>query len=565
MKTRVRLLLDAFVEIFVAPIRSGRPRPREWPAGVAPVMALAGIGYLIGVLLVLGAPWLRAADRPVIIDGAEAIGSTSMTVLLWLVSLTLALGLTAALHVHPLLKLISIVVFLLPLSPQLALGTSPLAVLASLIGVVVFFVVRRRGSFASWEFPVIWILVSIAVMVPLIVKGNLGYDMRTSTVLVILAFVNALAVPALMMTGYAAAQVGVSFSQWMGLRLTQVLPNRVTLIATAALALGNLGYGAWSTYRGRPGWELENWLGSALLVVLTVIIIVGLLSGLPVRGVSRRDPADPDTLGDSWASQAFGLASVTLAFMLLTSVSAIAGGLADVLVGPQPDWLANLSTSNVLIFLVRIGQAALALWWGWKRARRGDRVTPVVLGAYCAIMIISALSLVTSWTWLAWEIEPAGVLILVIGALVWWTARGAAGAHHALILALLVTLFRFREPLSEPGMVFGAVSASAVLLISLLWRVLTDGDLMAGDSAALPQASRVLAFGTMTLLAVLILAVTAQMRIQTAAIDQSAMISLGDMTLGGALFMAAGLASVMALWASRHRDALIAGAIRHPR
>ena len=149
----------------------------------------------------------------------------------------------------------------------------------------------------------------------------------------------------------------------------------------------------------------------------------------------------------------------------------------------------------------------------------------------------------------------------MIGALIWCTGRGDAGVHQALILALLVTLFRFREPLSEPGMIFGAVSASAVLLISLLWRVMTDGDLMAGDSKALPQSSRVLAFATMTLLAVLILAVTAQMRIETTAIDQSGMVGLGDMTLGGALFMAAGIASLVALWTYRRGDALTAGPV----
>ncbi len=561
MKTQARVVVDALDKIFVDPIRSGRPRPKDWQPGLAPVMALAAAGYLIGVVLVLGAPWLRSADRPVVIERAEVIGSASMTVLLWLVTLTLAVGLTAALHVHPLLKLISIIVFLLPLTPQLALGTGSLAVVASVGGTIIFFLIRRRGSFAGWEFPVIWILVSTGVMMPLISTGHFGYDIRTSTVLLILAFMNSLAVPALMMTGYAAAQVGISFSQWMGLRLSQLMPRYLSLVAISVLGLGNLGYAIWSTHQRRLGWELENWMGSVLLVALAAGIIAVLWSGLPDRGTSPRDPADPDALADSWTSQAFGLASVTLAFMLLTSLGAVAGGLADVFLGSQPDWLANLSSSTTLVFLVRLGQAALALWWGWHRARRGDRVTPVVLGAYAAIMAISALSVLTAWAWFAWEIEPAGVLLLMIGALIWCTGRGDAGVHQALILALLVTLFRFREPLSEPGMIFGAVSASAVLLISLLWRVMTDGDLMAGDSKALPQSSRVLAFATMTLLAVLILAVTAQMRIETTAIDQSGMVGLGDMTLGGALFMAAGIASLVALWTYRRGDALTAGPV----
>ena len=151
MKTQARVVVDALDKIFVDPIRSGRPRPKDWQPGLAPVMALAAAGYLIGVVLVLGAPWLRSADRPVVIERAEVIGSASMTVLLWLVTLTLAVGLTAALHVHPLLKLIGIIVFLLPLTPQLALGTGSLAVVASVGGTIIFFLIRRRGSFAGWE------------------------------------------------------------------------------------------------------------------------------------------------------------------------------------------------------------------------------------------------------------------------------------------------------------------------------------------------------------------------------------------------------------------------------
>ena len=73
MKTQARVVVDALDKIFVDPIRSGRPRPKDWQPGLAPVMALAAAGYLIGVVLVLGAPWLRSADRPVVIERAEIV------------------------------------------------------------------------------------------------------------------------------------------------------------------------------------------------------------------------------------------------------------------------------------------------------------------------------------------------------------------------------------------------------------------------------------------------------------------------------------------------------------
>ena len=263
---------------------------------------------------------------------------------------------------------------------------------------------------------------------------------------------------------------------------------------------------------------------------------------------SQDDPAEPDELINAWHEDAYLLAMLMLAPMLLAGVSSVSGAMVAFLTGSTPDWLATVSTNNASVAIGRLLQAGFAGVLAWRRARSGDRVAPMVLGAYATIMTLSAAAVGTGWRWLTWEPEPVGVLLLVglLGALV---TRGnrPAGLQHGLVLVLLVSLYRFREVLSEPGTVFATASATGVLLISLLWRVLTDGELARGDSRQFPHASRILVYATMSLLAVVSLAISAQVRVEGSALDQTSMMAYGDRTLGGALFFAAGLAALAAL------------------
>lgn len=67
----IQVLLDALAEVLVVPIREGLPQPRSWPAGLAPIMVVAGVGYLLALGLVLGAPLLINNTRLIVISGAE--------------------------------------------------------------------------------------------------------------------------------------------------------------------------------------------------------------------------------------------------------------------------------------------------------------------------------------------------------------------------------------------------------------------------------------------------------------------------------------------------------------
>lgn len=542
-----RVLQDALRDVVVAPIQDGMPQPRRWPGGVAPILALAGVAYLISMVLVLAAPWIMRHDALIVIEGREVISAGSMTVITWLVTLTLGIGLTAVLHIQPVLRIIAVLLLLAPLTPIAAVPERGwMAALGGLV-IIVIFLVRARGRFALWEFPVLWGLVCVALLGPLQQEANFGYDQRTLSMQLVLLMMTTLALPALLMGGYAASQIGVSLAQRLGFGSAQALPQRLVVAVIGALVVLNLADAVVQTIRRTPGWSGMVWLGSGVALVLVVAVLLALRRALP-EVPSQDDPAEPDELINAWHEDAYLLAMLMLAPMLLAGVSSVSGAMVAFLTGSTPDWLATVSTNNASVAIGRLLQAGFAGVLAWRRARSGDRVAPMVLGAYATIMTLSAAAVGTGWRWLTWEPEPVGVLLLV-GLLVALVTRGnrPAGLQHGLVLVLLVSLYRFREVLSEPGTVFATASATGVLLISLLWRVLTDGELARGDSRQFPHASRILVYATMSLLAVVSLAISAQVRVEGSALDQTSMMAYGDRTLGGALFFAAGLAALAGL------------------
>lgn len=541
----LRVLLDALVEVLVVPIRDGHPRPRSWAPGVAPVMVVAAIGYLIALVLLLAAPLLVDVERLVIIDGAQVIGSGTQTVLIWLVGLVLALGLTAVLHIAPLLRVVGLVLLLMPLVLLVSVPDRGLVAGLGMLGIIVFFVVRVRARFAGWEFAVLWVLVSLTLLVPLQWDVNHGYDQRTVLTQLVLLTMSSLAVPALMMGGYAASQIAVSWSQWVGFRTVEHARRLPVVISSAVLAVGYLALAIWRSIDGAPGWAPSAWIGSLLVVVLASAVVLAMRAALPVTGRHRADPTEPDELVTAWRRPAYLMALVMLAPMLLSIITATAGAIVGTIAGSTPDWLATLGANNTLLVVVRAGQAIIAGRLGWRRARLGDQVAPVVLGSYSAVMALSAAAVVTGWRLFSWELGPVSALLLLLMLAMMIASDGEHGLHHLLVVSLLVWVYGVREVLSDPSAVFVAAPVAAVLLGSLLWRLLTDGELTRGDSPGFPAASRVLGWAAMSLLALVSLAVSAQIRLQGSPLDQAPMMAFGDRTLGGALFLAAGIASLL--------------------
>lgn len=477
-----------------------------------------------------------------------------MTLLTWLTSLILATGLTAVLHMHVLVRLAGLVLQLSPLVLLIVMPNHGWLALVAIGGIIAFFAVRARARFAGWEFAVLWVLVSLGLLGPMRAAQNFGYDHRTLTVQLVLTMMTSLAAPALLVAGATAGQLAVSLSQWIGFRSAEAVRATPLLIVTAVLVVANLADSGHRISTGATGWLPHNLVGSAMLIVLSVVTVVVLRTGLPVRRWNRTDPSEPDELGDAWRRPAYLLAMFMLISMLVTGVAAFADAFVGAFTGSSPDWLATLPSNPWYVAGVRATQAVVAVVFGWRGSRAGDQTTPIVLGCYAALMAMSAVGMTTGWRWLVWEPEPLGAMLLVVVLVLLVVTRGSAGLHNALVVALVVWLYRFREVLSEPTAIIAAAAAGNLLLLSLLWRVLTDGELARGDSADFPRASRVLVYATMSLLAVASLAVSAQLRVQGSALDQTPLVSLGDRTLGGALYLAAMLAALLSMSNARLRS-----------
>lgn len=543
----LRVLGEALVEVFVTPIRDGHPRPGQWPRGIGPTMLVATVGYLVATGMAVAAPLILRHDSLVVIEGSEVIGAATLTAITWLISVTLAIGLTAVLHIQPVVRVIALILLVTPLLPLMTAPERGWAAAVGVLGIVVFFVIRAQGRFTAWEFPTLWLLVCLALLVPLGWETNLGFDQRTMMVQLVLLMMMSLAVPALLMAGYAASQISVSLAQWLGFRSTEVLSRPVLKALVTILGFGYLGLAGWQTIHGALGWGGPSWIGSVLVVLACAGVVVTLRLGLPTPHRNLDHPADPDSLAGAWRRPAYLLALLMLGPMLLSDLTAVGGAMVGMITGSTPDWLATFSSSSTSVVIVRLAQTGLALLIGWRSARRGDAISPVVLGSYAAAMFLSSLSIATGWRWLSWESGTVGALLVVAMLALMAASNGAYGLHHGLVICLLVWIYPVRELLSEPSAIFVTASAGILLLVGLVWRVLTDGELTRGDSPQFPRASRVLVYASMSLLAVLALAVTLQTRVVDSPLDQTMMVGFGDRTLGGALYLAAGLASLSAI------------------
>ena len=544
IKRHFKLLFDTLIEIFVIPIREAAPKPRTWPAGLGMVMILITTGYLIGIFLVMAAPVLLDVQEPMILNGTSVITRATMTIVTWLASIILAAGLTAALHVHIGLRIVGLVFLLSPLTPLLALR--PVACLLGIAGILLFFLIRARGRFSPWEFPVLWLLVGTALLLPL--DSDLGHavDMRSRTISLVITLLNGLAAPVLLLAGYTAAQLSTSVAQWLGYRATETMSRPVLVGLALLLGTIDLGNAVWSTVVGLPRWTPEHWLGSALLMSFALAIILLLRSALPLRGRTRRDPADPGELNTSWEGLAYGLAGLILAPLLLNIVLTMTSVISTYAIGRTPGWLSNLLASDYPAGIIRLVQAVVAFRLGLGRAHQGDRVALMVLGAYAAVMVFTGIPPLLGG-WVSWEVDTIGALLVVTMLLVWLTNPRSGGEHQMLVMALLVSAYRFREVLSDPTSVFIGSATSWMFLVCLLWRAAADGSLTHGDSPTLPRPSRVLGYGAMILLGITTLAINAQARATDSYLDQAKLIQFGDYSFGTALFLAAGFAALFAL------------------
>lgn len=555
-RTVLAVVAETLLKVFWEPIRGGSPRWGAWPRGLRTIAVLTGVAYVVCAVLVVASASIRAAD-PLVHTNGDTYPSWATTVMLWATVLVIALALTAALHTHPVVTVV-MVVFVAASLVFTAFGSGAAAgwSLGSVGGLIAFVIVRARRRFAWFEFPVVLLLVTIAVYAPLVAAPfGAGADLRPLYLGMFLGVVSTLSLPMLIMAGYAPAEVSVTLGEWLvnrvgsetaGSRWRPVVLGLGVVIGTGVLAYDIIG----GLRRQEWDFRAEAWVASAVVVALGLGWCWLML---------RRRPGDPPTGPTAWAWERYAWiialvwVCVILPLRVLLTVSGVLG-----LLGFSAAFavVQGFAVSELLFGVWRLLVCLLAVSWLIRARRLGERVVPVLLVCFVCLTGLGALRqlsdgrVTVSWTLQTVVAVAVGAcLVSVLVAVI--RRRGIERQLWIALLALVLSALVGRgELLSEPGSLAAGVSGLAVLLIGLVWRVLTDAGITRGDSRWFPMPSRVLLFAANALLGTLVLAHLALTRQEQPGIDIEQMAALGINVIGAPLVLGAiflGLLSTIGL------------------
>lgn len=533
--------------VLLGPIRRGRPEIRLWPDGLVPVVLLALAAMVVCAVLVLFADQTRSLGTPVMLE-VSVVGGWSITILLWILIFAIALALTGALHLHPLVRVpLLLALFGTILQAQIA-GDAGLPLWQTLVAVgaflalIIFVLVRGRRPFAWFEFPIILALVMAAIYLRMGSGVIGGIDFRSLTLISVLTQGTLLAIPSLMVTGYTAGQVTVSLARWGADGVADTLPRRALAAVALLLTAVVLAVAVVRTGQHHPGWEGGRWLASTAALGGCALCFWLVRRGL--RAVHADRVPTPDALDQGWTALVYPFAVIVSLSVLLTVPITMIYFLVTLFLQLPVDGLLTFISSTWLVTAQRVLAAVVALVLAVQRTRRGDAAASGVLVCFAVLIAFDAAGRATNGlTWVDWNADICGVL-LVAAALILAAGGVLLPRWHVrwesmLVVAALTAIYRFREVLTEPSVLFLGISGSVALLLTLVWRLLTDGEWAHGHSRAFPRPGRVVLIVTSILLSAITLAWSSQTRVTE--LDPAQFIQVGDQTLGTPLMLAAGL------------------------
>ncbi|MEN9620648.1 MAG: hypothetical protein RL499_841 [Actinomycetota bacterium] len=565
--------------LIVTPIRHGRLRDTGWPSGLRPVVVVGIVAFCLGVVIIVAAGAIRAIS-PVSASVGESVLSLPRLMLptiFWLVIVSLGLMQTAALHTRRrtavvLTFMTSLIVLFIG---SLDLGTddaggaavtpgkavSVIAVLA-LIAIVVL---RRRSTFAWWEFPLVVAVIGVSSVLSLgrsaAQSAPYGIDFGPSSASLVMSTLGQLAVPAALAAGVAVAEFAIvaAMSAVAAVHRPsadggQPLARRaipVVLVVVFVLVAG------WRIVEVVIGMAAEFGPEITLTHIPLSVGIVAAMIGLWVLiGRVRRSrvvvaddvlaQSDPVMLPIA-AALSITLAPLVITLLIVQILSAWGGE------GPVVDALralADLVRGTAALVIVRsvVGVALIVL--ALVVARRGTRGLPELFAVVGLVTLVSVLPMVLTEAPL-WS-QSALASVIALGTLVLagvlavrrvLTARRLALLTVALLLSAAVV---WRELLSDPVSVIIGAGGVALVLFGFVWGFVTDADVTHGESAAYPRASRVMLFLANAVFGITVLAFGALARDIGAGINLDGFAQFGDELLGTALI----LAVVGAVWSS---------------
>ncbi len=538
---------------FVEPVKEGRPRPADWPAGLRPVgVAVTAVLSVLMLATLVSAPLRRWDTLSVNQTAAVALPSVSIPLLVTAVVLSFAMVLTASLHSPWWLRLsLWTLSGLVTLSFTFTGFINPQQMIVSVVAGVVlvgFMLIRMFRSPTWWEFPVVLGLLSVILLLPWGLPGYIlfGTDPRLPGIHGgFIALLPAI-LPAVMVAGFAPAQIVVTGAQAIADR-----PVSKGLFWTLfGVAVAGSAVQAYLTITGGTPRTLAGLAAS----LVELILVGGIVTALVAVARARRPPAAA-AYPEAWNAWVYPVAAGIAG---ITVISWVVSFFASVPLGPTFDAVHAAALAVFYSIVEGNGHqyysfvlAAVTLVAAWRFARQSRLTEAIMLGTFGVMATVGAIGQLRaaaslpsgSLTEMGWI---ASLVALTVGAV--HVARGRFDRGRAtgvLTVLMLNLLYPYRDALSDPITTALTVAPVAMVVFGLLWRVITEAQVTYGASKRYPQATRIFLFMANTLLATTGVAYVALSRGRGTDADSSDFAAIGDQLLGAPLFTA-GL--VAALW-----------------
>lgn len=555
--TTARLLGREFARLVVVqPVRDGRLGVRSWTPALRWIGGFSLLGYVVATVLVVLAGPIRANSEFLTV-GPETYGvSWTMPLFSILLTFSLVVVITASVHLHWFLTLCVLLITAQSFTHVAHftqdrlyrwLSAGAFAALALLP------LVRRGKRFHPAEFAVVAGCVLVGLQLPMLSARQaleLGLDNRGLLQGSLLQLLGALAIPAIAVAGAALTQLAVTAGETAGALVRDNAPRWLLIGVVVAL----LGWRGWATIGDLVSvadTPFSSYLPGTLLMLITCLA-GALVLALRARRVRRLHAPGPGDLTEIYAPLMYVIAAGAAWWVLLMGPFVQMRDYEIVPAShrlyPLVAWFAGSAGHPLGPTLVRFALGVAALWWGWRRAGRGDWLTGVLMACFFAPRLFVLIDRVgpdaldrSGWldyTDLGVEFWLFAATVAVLGYLV---AARRVTRHRlgAVAIALAIgALYPYRAVLADPISTVLGFSVVAVLLFGLVWRLLTDGQFLRADTAALPRETRILLFCANSVFAVTQLAFVSLARSGRAYFDLTAWESLGDAVLAQPLYVA---------------------------
>lgn len=542
-------------QTFVEPVRRGHigEEPEHpWAPGLRHIVHIAHGLYAVLCLLAFIGVRLRHTT------GAIAGESLSLPLLIVLaivpgIVLSGTLAFVGAMHWrHPLrfpMFLGVVVALFSPVPTWLADPMHGLVTAVLIVALVVLAIWRGRRRFAVWEVPVVALILTmgwIGAMMNFVRVSSVAADGGMAQLALSLNVLILLAMPAMLAAGAAITEIVVGVASWTARGVWEAAAPTRHGRTVAGVLIGALALWAIAA----DGVELDDAgisLSPGRMLLALIYVVVVAVTALAVlwlvpRGRRPGVPVDPDDISTDWSSTSLWLVlgfGATEVGPELISLGLIWFGLPGL-----PDF-----PGSVLHVPLGIVFAVAAI----RSARRGHPERAVVFSAFASSLIITRAMV---WSGNSFGVDAIPLVVdfiaLILLAVLLITGRFTADRLLAVATVLLLTrLYAVRDWFDEPFTnLFALSGAAAALVVGLVWRQLTEYQIVRAGSRRFPVDSRVLV-GLANMLLVGTSIVANATAGTSSLIDLAGVESQGDSEIGMVLYLAAACAGLLLAWRGR--------------